>query len=470
MKHSIKQLIMLALALSGAFTAAAQAVTEAPANLPLFDESGRQLIPGGYVSLENIPFTADDYRRMVRMGANFQVIRMPIGMIGAWPGKEPDEKALAHFDELVRLGKAAGLRTIFKLVFYGVRPFGDEQWDMVWNNTDDTQEKIIAGWTGIWNRYKNEPSVFGYDLLNEPAHGLSKDYERIQNEQMLPLLRRMTDAMHKISPEKWALYQPLLRKPEDQKTKHRDPVVPMTEPFGRERIIYAPHLYQMDMAVIPTMLDNLQRQAALSKAPLLLGEWGSPTLATTDGNPAEEARFTKVYEFTVNAMDHRDIPGIKAWFSSKPPPIAPQDSKKWQTWAIFSDDSPVGQVERKYITDVIVRPRPLVVSGRVEHFSTDFATRTFEMTLKTDPTLGATEIFMPAERHYPKGFQVEVGPGLTLAQAGKAATLRTVRAVDATDREQAGLIRWDDATQHLIIDKWAGAARRLTVKISLSVP
>jgi endoglycosylceramidase len=465
MKNRLRQLLLVALAIGGAFTAATEAAAEDPATACLLDERGRHLIPGGYVALENIRYTPDDYRRMVRMGANFQVIRMPIGMIGAWPGKEADEKTLAHFDDLVRFGKAAGMRTIFKLVFYGVTPFGDQQWDRVWNNTDGTQEKIIEGWTRIWNRYKDEPSVFGYDLLNEPARGLSDDHERTQREQMLPLLRRMTDAMHKISPEKWAIYQPLLRKPEDQKTKHRDPVVPIEEPFGRDGIIYAPHLYQMDLAVIKPMLDNLERQAAISKAPLLLGEWGPPTRANTDGNPAEEARFTKVYQVTANELDNRGIGGIKAWFCGARKPIPVKGSTNWMTWAIFSDNSAAGRVERHYITDVLARPRPLVVAGRLQHYGNDFVSLRFEMTLQTDPALGATEIFVSADRHYPRGFRVEVGSGLTLAQDAKATALHTVHAVNSTDREQAKQIRWDDDRQRLIIEKWVGNAQKLTVRV-----
>jgi len=117
--------------------------------------------------LEGIPYTAANYHRMVRMGAKFQVIRMPIWTVGAWPGRQPDEKLLAHFDELVHLGKDAGMKTTFKLVFYGAQPFGDRQWDMVWNNGNGAQDRILEGWTLIWKRYKDEPSLFGYDLIKE---------------------------------------------------------------------------------------------------------------------------------------------------------------------------------------------------------------------------------------------------------------------------------------------------------------
>jgi len=434
-------------------------------SLPLLDESGRELIPGGFVVLEDIPYTADDYHRMVRMGANFQVIRMPIWTVGAWPGRQPDEKMLTHFDELVRLGEDAGMKTIFKLVFYGVRPFGDQQWDMVWNNGDGDQDKILEGWTLIWKRYRDNPSVFGYDLINEPAHGLSKDYEHIQQEQLLPLLRRLTDAMRRINPEKWVLFQPLLRKPEDQKTKHRDPVVPVEESFGRDRVIYAPHLYQMDRTVIPMMLENLQRQAALSRAPLLLGEWGSPTRAGTDTNLAERSRFTEVYQFTANQMDHRSIGGIKPWFCGTRRMIPLGNAKTPVTWAIFSDSSPAGLDERKYLVDVLARPRPLVVAGRVEDYGNDFNTLTFRMSLQTDPELGGSELFVPAERHYASGFRVEFGAGLTLALHPGDLAFRLVQTKDTVDREQAALIRWDEDQQRLIVTRWAGKTRQVTITI-----
>jgi len=58
--------------------AAAELGVGEPPNRPFLDEQGRQLVVGGFVALENIRYTEDDYRRMVRMGANIQVIRMPV--------------------------------------------------------------------------------------------------------------------------------------------------------------------------------------------------------------------------------------------------------------------------------------------------------------------------------------------------------------------------------------------------------
>jgi len=436
-----------------------------PSTKPVLDDTGRQLIPGGFVVIESVDYTPEDYLRMVRMGASFQVIRVPLGKVGGWRNTTVDEQYLKRFDTLVRLGKAAGLRTIFKLVVYGIRPFGEEQWDALWRNTGGSQETLAAAWRRIWVRYQDEPSVFGYDLLNEPQRGFDRDYERCQRDYLLPLLRRLTDALHKISPSKWALYQPLLRKPEDQWAPGKNPVVAIREPFGREHIIYAPHLYQMDLSVIGPMLEDFEVQADLSHAPLFLGEWGSPTRATTDGDPAEQARYTKVYQATVNALDARGIGGIKAWFCGARKPIPVRGSTNWMTWAIFSDRSPAGRIERDYITDVIVRPRPLAVAGRLENYGTDFATMRFEMALRPDPTLGATDLFVPADRHYPTGFQLEIGTGLTMALDPGATTLRTVRVNTPADRIQADQVRWDGQRQQLTLEQWKGNPTRVSLKV-----
>lgn len=458
---------LLGLSLIAAALSQAQAVAgEVPSHQRIFDAQGRQLIPGGFVTLEKLPYTSEDYRRMTRMGAGFQVIRVPMGLIGAWPETEADPKAIAHFDELVRLGREAGMYTVFKLVNYGAKPRGDAFWEQLWTDSENAQDHLIEGWTRLWVRYKDEPSVFGYDLLNEPTRGNDPNYERIQSEQLLPLLRRMTDVMHEISPDKWALFQPLLRKPNDQPGPGRDPVVPIEEPFGRDRSIYAPHLYQMDPEVIAPMLDDLERQAAISKVPLLLGEWGSPVYSDTDDRPSEQQRYTRIYQLTVNEIDQRSIGGIKPWFCGGQREIPTEKKGRWMTWSIFSDPSPTGKVERKYLTDVIARPRPIVVAGTLERYRNDFENRRFEAILNTDSSLGETEIFIPAERHYPSGFVVELGSSLSLTLHQDSLHLEVLSATNAMDREQARHLSWDKSRQRLVIGKWIGEPRTLALRVS----
>ncbi|MEY3896622.1 MAG: hypothetical protein RLZZ214_2142, partial [Verrucomicrobiota bacterium] len=436
-----------------------------PAAHPLMDGQGRELVPGGYVAITEdrkgvIHYTADDYRRMVRMGANFQVIRLSLGRLGGWPGAKADPAYPAQLDDMVRLGREAGLKTVFKLVVYGISPFGSEQWDALWKNTGGSQDALLDAWRKIWIRYRDEPSVFGYDLLNEPQRGLDPDEQRCVRESLLPTLRRLADAMHAVSPDKWALYQPLFR----DKGQGVGPFTPMTEPLGRDRVIYAPHMYTTDMKTMSGTLDRYEREAGLSKAPLLLGEWGPSVALTVDSDAAKQASYTQAYQATAGDLDRRGIGGIKAWFCGSRSPLENKKSKTKYTWAVFSDTSPVGRTERKYLVDPLARPRPLVVAGRLDDYSFNFATRTLEMNLQPDAKLGGTEVFVSADRFYPSGFRVEIGGGLVMALKPSDGQLHVVSGAGGDDRGQAQWVRWDNEKLHLIIEKWVEPAPRVALK------
>jgi hypothetical protein len=459
-----KRILLIALLLAPLIASAGPAAHFIP------DEKGRELVPGGFVAITEdrkgvILYTPDDYRRMVRMGANFQVIRLSLGRLGGWPDTPADPTYLAQLDDMVRMGREAGLKTVFKLVVYGIKGFGPDQWDALWKNTHGSQDAVLEAWRKIWIRYKDDPSVFGYDLLNEPQRGLDPDEQRCKRESLLPALRRFTDAMHEVSPDKWALYQPLFR----DTGKGVGPFTPMRESIGRNRVIYAPHMYTTDLKVMKETLDRYEREAGLSKAPLLLGEWGPSVALTVDSDPKRQATYTKVYQATAGDLDRRGIGGIKAWFCGSRSPLENKKSATKYTWAIFSDNTPTGQVERKYLVDPLARSRPLVVAGRLEHYGFDFATRTLEMSLKPDATLGATEVFVSADRFYPTGFRVEIGAGLVMELKPGDKELGIVKSTDENDLRQAKRIRWDAGKLHLVIEQWVETTPKLAMRI-LPIP
>ena len=439
-------------------------------NIVIHDEQGREIVPGGYVAITEdgkgtIHYTPDDYRRMVRMGANFQVIRTTLGRLGGWPGKEGGSTYLAQLDDMVRMGREAGLQTVFKLVVYDIRPFGDAQWDAIYQNTDGTQDALVAAWSKLWIRYKDEPSVFGYDLLNEPQRGLDADEERCCREQLLPTLRRLADAMHAISPGKWALYQPLFmtRRPGEGE-----------QPIRADEGAFRARPRHLCAAPLLDGSGNDDQNARPLRSRGRAFPGSASASASGDRQPcwrqitirSEQERYTQVYEATANALDQRGIGAIKAWFCGTRTPLKSKTRPEPFTWAIFSDTNAVGHVERKFITDALARPRPLVVAGHLERYGYDFTTRTLEVSLSPDAALGSTEFFVSADRFYPDGFRVDVGSGLALAWIPGAAQLHTVKSAGGTDREQAGLIHWDADSQHLVIKKWIVAAPRLTVTIA----
>ena len=65
----------------------------------------------------------------------------------------------------------------------------------LFENPED-QELAIRIWQKLAARYKNEPTIIGYDLLNEPiAHFFDKDYF---NPKLEPLYKRMTAAIRAV--------------------------------------------------------------------------------------------------------------------------------------------------------------------------------------------------------------------------------------------------------------------------------
>jgi len=455
-----------------------------PSDSVFRDEQGRHFIPHGFVaitgdSMGEVRFTPEDYRKMVLAGANFQVIRIFLGRLGGVPGRELDPKYLEQLDEMVALGKQAGMKTAFKLTVYDVNPsktvnfagFTQQDWIDLYLDKDGRQDRFVGAWRQIFERYKDDPSVFGYDLVNEPcategkqqiweAEPKFKDSETFQRDFFIPFYRRLIDELHRISPTgKWALFQPYHVPPPVHRSTEF-PCMPLSEPLDREGVVLASHYYDDDPVLA---LKRYTADAALNRAPLMFGEYGKATVAETDRDLVAQQAYTKLLIETVTEFDRRALGCVKAWWcgsrvfnqtvKTKPTAV---------TWALFYGDSPIGGAERKYIMDVIARPRPLVVAGEVESFHFDFATRTFEMRFIPDSSKGQSEIFVPAERHFPDGFRILYG-GATLAFSPGSPTGFKVLANPDDAPVQA--FHWDAARSRVIVDNWGVASGETTLEI-----
>jgi hypothetical protein len=175
----------------------------------LRDVHGRHIIPRGFVINTNdnkgeVFFNSDDYARQIRMGANTQVIRLELGKLSTFPGAKLEPNYLLKLDTLVALGKNHGIKTIFKMTVYGVDKF---VWETFWKNKKGEYEIYINAWKVVWQRYADEESVFGYDVLNEPRK-LSMDisYNDLTNQYLIPLYQKIIDESQKINSEKRIFY------------------------------------------------------------------------------------------------------------------------------------------------------------------------------------------------------------------------------------------------------------------------
>ncbi len=432
----------------------------------LRDEAGRHYIPRGFVVNTNdhtgeVFFNSDDYLRMVRMGANAQVIRLELGKLSSFPGGKLDNNYLLKLDSLVALGKNSGMKTVFKMTVYGVDKF---IWEEFWLNKKNEYKTYIEAWKVIWNRYSDDDSVLGYDVVNEPRKlTMNISYNELTEKYLIPLYRQIIDESQKINADKMILVQSIfMNKGEGIDNNQYAEIV---APINKKNIIFAPHIYQNKPDLVKPVMDRFDKESAMLKAPILIGEWGFPTFATTDtimdGNLGQ-FKYQEMYIKTAEVFDRMGVGSIKAWFLGNTTmqnfmPGGPS------TWSIFSDKKAVGTIERKYITDIIARPYPQTIAGDIQTFLFYFPTRTLDVKIKTDNSKGTSKIFVGANRHYPDGFSILIDTDFVLFHNPlKNVGLEVYKCPKGFDPSN---FIWDEQTQKVIILKWSKDKQTIDFKI-----
>ncbi len=417
----------------------------------LRDNNGRHVIGRGFVVVTNNSyFSPDDYSRMVRLGANYQVVRLELGQLSSFSGASLDPDYLLKLDTLVQLGANVGMKTIFKMTVYGVKSFS---WEKFWVNENAMNETYIDAWKVVWQRYKDTKAVVGYDIVNEPRK-LTMDigYTELTNKYLIPLYRRLIDECQQINPEKYCLVQSIFMNKGEGINGNQ--YAEIKSKIKRDNILFAPHIYQNNKEqFLPTLL-RFEKESKLIDAPIFIGEWGFPTFAVTDSTlngRLGQLNYMDFYMRTAELFDSLGINTIKAWFSGNPKmqnflPGGPS------TWAIFSDKNAVGTAERKYITDVIARPYPQCIAGDLKAFKYNFATRSLDVFLSSDNTKGESRIFVGANRHYPDGFSIIINENFILSYDPlKNTGLNVVKIEKGINPDD---VLWDEMHQRLIINSW----------------
>ncbi len=108
------------------------------------------------------------------------------------------EGAFDHLDRVIELCAAHQIYTILDL--HALPGFQNQHWHsdnpthraLFWEHKD-FQDRVLYLWEAIAERYKDQPWVAGYDLINEPAEPTG--------EKVFPYYRRLKDAIRKIDPD-----------------------------------------------------------------------------------------------------------------------------------------------------------------------------------------------------------------------------------------------------------------------------
>lgn len=254
------------------------------------------------------------------------------------------------------------------------------------------QDHYIAAWQKVALRFRDNPKVIAYDLMNEPHAG---DLTRalgftFESSWLIGLYDRLIPAIRAVDPGKWLAFEPQSLAV-NFGIASKLPFVHDTRSQDR-RLIYAPHLYPFTLheGVAYNLLDQQQmwdwnrhrtRELNLQKAPLIVGEFGG-----SDSTPGFDL-------FLQDALQMFDVMGAGWSYWSNDP----------GGWGLLD-----GNGNETPKVNQLVRPYARAIAGEPIRFGFDPATRIFDLVFADkEGVTGETEIFIP-ERHYPNGWHLEV--------------------------------------------------------------
>jgi endoglucanase len=144
-------------------------------------------------------FTEPDAEYIHSLGMN--LIRIPVNYHLFEDDMNPRvirEGAFEHLDRVIELCAKHQIYTIIDL--HALPGFQNQHWHsdnpthvaLFWKHKD-FQDRALNLWETIAGRYKDQPWVAGYDLINEPADPTGK--------KVFPYYRRLYDAIRKIDPD-----------------------------------------------------------------------------------------------------------------------------------------------------------------------------------------------------------------------------------------------------------------------------
>lgn len=150
-----------------------------------------------YVTRRDLQFLRDAGFNTVRVAIDYRILT-PEDHPGIWL-----EEGFALLDRLVADCRDLGLFVILDM--HGA-PGGqngeniDNGWAFPWLfESEESQTRTAEVWKRLAERYRDEPAVLGYELLNEPIPHFP-EYAYL-NERLEPVYRRITAAIREVDPD-----------------------------------------------------------------------------------------------------------------------------------------------------------------------------------------------------------------------------------------------------------------------------
>lgn len=147
-----------------------------------------------YVTKEDIDFLKKAGFNSVRVPFNYRLLT-PEDSPGEWR-----EQGFEPLDRVIQWSREAGLYAILDMHCAPGGETGaniDDSWGYPWlYESPADQQRVADVWRKIAERYKDEPAVLGYDLMNEPLPHWPE--LRKYDPLLEPILKRVTAAIREV--------------------------------------------------------------------------------------------------------------------------------------------------------------------------------------------------------------------------------------------------------------------------------
>jgi endoglycosylceramidase len=300
-------------------------------------------------------------------------------------------------------------------------------YDHFWSNDPGPggvglQDRYAAAWKHVADRFRDDESVFGYDIFNEPYPGSRAALcawpagNRAFDRRLGDFSRRVLSAIREVDRERIVFYEPNVLFDYGADTRH--------PALGDSSTGFSFHVYCLAASPgLPSISGRAQdlacrrqeqrvftlaeRHARRSGETLLLSEFGATDDTANIGRVADMADANMVsWQYWAywnrDPSGERPEEGLVHDLAREPGP----DNVKWDK------------------LDALARPYPRAVAGTPVHFGFDRRSRRFELSYLTESPAGGrsdpdaeTEIYL-GRRHYPSGYSATVTGAEHLSDRG----------------------------------------------------
>ena len=165
---------------------------------PDFTDQFWKTFKDNYITREDITYIKQTGMNSIRLPFHYKLFTDEDYM-----GLKSNQDGFARVDSIIKWCKAEGLYVILDMHDAPGGQTGDnidDSYGYPWLFESETSKQLFSEiWKKIADRYKNEPTVLGYDLLNEPIATYFTNKEEI-NKLLVPVYKRGVEAIRSVDP------------------------------------------------------------------------------------------------------------------------------------------------------------------------------------------------------------------------------------------------------------------------------